>query len=227
MICKNKKGGIHTIEATIAFIAVAGFIIFVMPGLVDREDVSAVKRNYVYGSLSNLEKTGKLNDLAVAGNLSGIAVEINKTLAAPMKFTVGMSKLNVTVGTVYPKESQSQDYINFTADASALDSAKVELEYVNATNPVVYANGNLVSNRTGEHVRIFETLDITPETISGQNSIALETSNNATINYRLRIMSSLELGVRPAKKTINTINYMVAGNASTFEPAEIRVYIWR
>lgn len=227
MICKNRKGGIHTIEATIAFIAVTGFIIFIMPNLTDREDTSAIKRNYVYGSLSNLEKTGKLNDLTVAGNLSGIAIELNKTLAAPMKFTVGMSKLNVTFGTVYPKESQSQDYINFTADTNTLDSAKIELEYVNATSPVVYANGNPVLNRTGEQARIFETIDMTSETISGQNSIALETSNNATINYRLRIVSSLELGSRPAKKTVNTVNYMVAGNASTFEPTEIRVYIWR
>lgn len=385
----NRKGGIHTLEALMAFIMVLGFVVFVMPSL-RNGDSSAITRNYVLGSLSNLEKTGRLGELAVAENLSGLVAELNRTIAPPQKFTVGMSKLSTVSGMFYPRgwlpensthtgnvtlqrkvprlsgstwvlgfqyasqnvakameiggyfsstgsivnssgsivpsdnaacqmynaasdywwahvpkepgetytnhtiyfeiNSSSEDtdfvnftidllerrdtyaqdttcdyyndpdltvtatnqfilndgtqisgtpqtigaapyrapsYVNFTANASTLESASLELEYLDAASPIVYVNGNEVAYHAGSYSGKSETLDITSEIATGQNAILVKSENNATISYRLRLRDSVEFGAMPENRTINTVSYLVAGDKNTFQPTEIRVYVWR
>lgn len=221
----GKKGGMHTLEAMIAFITVLGFIAFVMPGIKSEPETVPVK-NHAFAALGNLEKSGRLGALAMAENTSGIYSELNRTILLPAKFSVGLSRQSIYPGTLYPNESQPA-YLNFTANTSTLDAATLELAYVNASGPDVFVNSQSAANHSGDYSGISETIDIKQHIITGQNSVMITAANNATISYRLRITESFEYGQRPEGRTISTVSYVVAGGKEGFRPSEIRVYIWR
>lgn len=221
-----RKGLLHTLEATMAFLMVVSFLVFVMPSIDKGNSKNSNIRSQIYVGLSEMDGLGVLRSLALAENLSGIKSELNSTINTPLKFTVGMSKSNISHGTAYPKESSMPDYINYTADKSALDSATLSLNYINASDPSVYLNGVLIKQHSGDYSGNNDIIDILSGTQDGENSIMLETSNNATIPYGMMLVESLEL--EPLKENTNviTIGYIISGNETTFSPKEIRVYVW-
>ncbi len=224
---KSRKGMLHTLEAVLAFLTVVGFIVFVMHSIDNQGSSSTQTRVYVYKALSNMEKTGKLQNLAAAQNLSGIRTQLNSTIALPMKFTVAMSKSNISHGVVYPKEGNLPAYINFTADKSALDSVNLEFSYANASDPTVYVNSQYLAGHTGDYSGNTESFDISSYVADGANSVMINTSSDSTISYSLIIVDSIQLSAPEENKSVTTIGYIVSGNGSSFSPSEIRVYVWR
>lgn len=220
-----KKGLLHTLEATMAFLMVISFLVFVMPSIDKGNSKNSNIRSQVYDGLSEMDKAGTLRSLALTENLSGIKSELNSTLNTPLKFTVGMSKSNISHGTVYPEEGNIPAYINYTADKGAIDSATLSLNYINATGPSVYLNSVLVKQHDGDYSGNEEILDISSGTQSGANSIMINTTNNAKISYSLMLFESLEL--EPLKENIDiiTVGYILSGNETLFTPKEIRVYV--
>ncbi|VVB60992.1 Uncharacterised protein [uncultured archaeon] len=224
---RSHKGMLHTLEAIIAFLMVIGFIVFVMPAVNKESSGNQQTRIYVYKALSNMEKTGKLQSLAAAQNLTGIQLELNSTLALPMKFTVAMSKSNISHGTVYPKAGNIPAYINFTADKSSLDSASLALDYANASDPAVYINNQYLSSHSGNYSGNTETFEISPYTQTGANSVMINASTDSTISYSMTIMNTIQLSAPEENKSVTTIGYIISGNRSAFSPSEVRVYVWK
>jgi len=221
-----RKGLLHTLEATVAFLMVISFLVFVMPSINTAGSKTGNIRSQIYDSLSEMDKSGTLRNLAFGENLSGIKSELNRTLNIPLKFTVGMSKSNISHGTANPEESGVPYYINYTANKSALDSATLSLNYLNATEPSVYLNGVLIKQHGGDYSGNDDVVDVLSGTQDGENSIKLETSNNATISYSLMLVESLELEALEENTDVISIGYILSGNETTFSPKEIRVYVW-
>lgn len=221
-----RKGMLHTVEAIMAFLIIIGFIVLVMPTVEREMQNSKQTRLYIYEALSSMEKSGKLQSLAAAENISGIKTELDKSLALPLKFTVELSRMNTSYGTLYPG-AENPKYINFTADKSVLDSATLNLDYSIASDPSVYINGQYIVGHTGDYSGNEETFEITSPVQTGANSIKINTSNGATINYRLIIMDSADIGPAAENTSITSVSYITSGNGTSFAPKEIRVYVWR
>jgi len=220
-----RKGLLHTLEATMAFMMVVGFLVFVMPSISKPNSNNSNIRTYVYDGLTEMDLYGNLRGLAAAENLSGIKSELNTTLNRPLKFTVGMSKSNITHGTAYPQIS-TPAYINYTADKGTLESATISLRYITATDPSVYLNDVLIKQHAGDYSGNEEIIDISSGTQNNENSIRVETTDDATISYSLMLVDSLELE-QPEKNTnVITVGYILSGNETTFSPKEVRVYVW-
>lgn len=138
------KGMLHTLEATIAFMMVVGFIVFAMPAIDKERESSTAVRLYVYEALSNMEKMGTLQNLVIAENLSGIKSEVGKNIAVPLKFTVGMSKSSITYGKIYPKEwefenSTYEGYITLQRKVPSLNGNSWVLGYNYASDSIASA----------------------------------------------------------------------------------------
>ncbi len=221
-----KKGMLHTVEAIIAFIMIVGFVILLMPIIENDTETSRQTRVYVYEALSSMEKSGKLQSLAAAQNMSGIKSELNKTIAMPLKFTVAISKPNISYGTVYPKEDELA-YIYFVSDKARLESAIFSLEYSNATNPLIYANGIALSQHSGDYSGKEDTFEISSLVQNGTNTVMLNTSSDAMVSYRLMLIERQAFSEPPNNTSITTISYIISGNGTSFIPSEIRVYVWR
>ncbi|MBU4245878.1 MAG: hypothetical protein ABIF85_04570 [Nanoarchaeota archaeon] len=224
-IKENRKGLLHTLEATIAFMMVTGFLVFVMPHINTANSKTENIRAHVYDGLSAMDSAGTLRNLAAAENLSGIKSELNSTLKTPLKFTVGMSKSNISHGTIYPKPG-APEYINYTADKGALDSATISVNYINASDPSIYINGTLLKQHSGDYSGNEEILDISSATQTGENSLMINTTNDAKISYSLLLVESLELEKPEENINIITVGYIMSGNETTFSPKEVRVYVW-
>ena len=227
LLKEKRKGMLHTLEAIFEFLMVIGFVTFVMPYLNNGGQVSKQTQIYVYQALSNMEKSGTLGNLAAAQNLSGIKSELNKTLQLPIKFTIGMSRSNISYGKAYPKENSEFKYVNFTANKTSLDYASLQITYTNATNPAIYMNGQYLASHSGDYSGNEEIFDLSAYVQTGANSVMLNTSNNATIDYRLTVVDSVELEAPAENRSITTVGYIISGNGSSFSPSEIRVYVWR
>lgn len=225
MMVKNRKALLHTLEATIGFLMVTGFLVFVMPHLNSAQEKTENTRAYVYDGLSGMDGAGILRNLAANENLSGIKSELNDTLRIPLKFTVGLSKSNISHGTINPAIG-APAYINYTANKSALDSAVVSLEYINATSPSVYLNSTLLIRHSGNYSGNTETLDITQATQNGNNSIMMNTTNDAEISYSLMLVESIILETPPNNTNVMTVGYILSGNETVFSPKEVTVYVW-
>ena len=220
-----RRGLLHTLEATMAFLMVVGFLVFIMPSINSANSKSSNVRSYVYEGLAEMDRAGILRNLASAENLSGIKSELNSTLDQPLKFTVGMSKSNISHGTAYP-ENGVPAYINYTADTGALDSATLSLNYLTASNVSIYLNGALIKQHSGDYSGNEEILDISSGTQDNENSITIETANDATISYGLMLVESIELEQPEEDTNIITVGYILSGNETTFAPKEVRVYVW-
>ena len=220
-----RKGLLHTLEATMAFMMVTSFLVFVIPYLNAAGGKTENIRTYVYDGLSSMDTAGTLRSLAAAENLSGIKSELNSTLKTPLKFTVGISKSNISHGTISPGIG-TPAYINYTADKSTLDSATISLNYISASDPSMYINGALLKQHTGDYSGNEEILDISSGTQTGENSMMINTTNSATISYSLMIIESVNLESPNENTSVITIGYILSGNETNFSPKEVRIYVW-
>jgi len=215
-----KKGGMHTIEAFIAFAIVLSFLLFLMPAITKVPDTTN-KITYVQGALKSIEKTGILREYVLSRNLTGLNESLYEFIFPLYNFTVGMSTVNAT------HNSASMNYsFNYTADAGKLEYALLSVGFKSAQDPRVYVNGNLVLSQAGNAAGVREIIDITGNTITGENIVQFNFSGSPNYDYRLLVSEYDELSALPDSKNINTVSYVLAGANSTFRPVEIRVYVW-
>lgn len=217
-----KKGMLHVVEATIAFIILVGFIIFIIPQFADRPEERQDERIRLYSALAALEKGGELADLAVARNLSGIKSGLSEIILTPLEFTVGISSLNATDG-----ESSENITIEYSANASELDSAEIEVSFSGGQNPRIYENSALLWSKDGDASETTATVDLVPNAQTGRNTVSINATGAVNFRYALRIIDSSELEPLPENKSIVTAAFIIPGNATFFRPTEVRVYGWR
>ena len=217
----NKKGAMHTIEAFISFLIVISFILTVMPALIPFDDTTQIKINNVYMSLDYLEKTGQLNEYAINEDLVGLNNSLYNLIPKTYGYSVGMSTINAT-----HKTTSGNYTFNYTANTSKLDYVYLNLVFKTALNPTIYVNGNSVLTKSGDVSGTSNKIDITEQTINGNNIVQLNFSVNTNTNYNLLISQSSELESLDNIDNIHMINYLVSGVNDTFMPAELRVYVW-
>ncbi len=217
---KTRKGAMHALEALLAFSIVIGFILFVMP-VIDISTPSGHKAHYVYSTLETIENKGLLRTYASENNLVELNTTLKELLPETYNFAVGMSHLNATHKTISGNHS-----FNYTTDTTKLDYVKLDLIFNAATDPIVYLNGNIIYSTMGDASGIIESIDLTENTIAGENQLTLNFTSSATFDYRLSILESEDLSTLPTKKNIDTVNYFISGIDNTFRPTIVRVYTW-
>ena len=112
-------------------------------------------------------------------------------------------------------------------DKSTIDYISLKLDFITATDPIIYVNGQYAWQAIGDYSGNSVDLDVTSKGINGTNEIVVKTSNNATIDYKLYVFNSENLDEIPEHRQINTINYILSGKDEIFYPTEVRVYVWR
>ena len=217
----NKKGAMHTVESFISFVIVVGFIMTVMPVLTPIDNTSQTKINNIYMSLDYLEKTGQLKEYIIDEDLVSLNTSIYNLIPKTYHFSVGMSTINAT-----HKPTSGNYTFNYTANTTKLDYVFLNLVFKTAQNPTIYVNGNLVLTKTGDVSGTTNKIDITEQTINGNNIVQLNFSTNTNTNYNLLVSQSSELKSLNNIENIRTINYLVSGVNDTFIPTELRVYVW-
>ncbi|NOQ55396.1 MAG: hypothetical protein GQ477_01175 [Nanohaloarchaea archaeon] len=220
MKTKTRKGAMHALEGLLAFSIVVGFILFVMPA-VEISTSSGHKTHYVYSTLETLESKGILRAYAFDNNMTGLNTTLKDLLPTTYNFAVGMSQINATHKTISGNHS-----FNYTIDTTKRDYVKLDFILNTATDPNIYLNGNIIYSSTGDSSGILESIDLTDNTIDGENQLTFNFTGIATFDYRLLMSESEDLSSPPFKKDIDTVNYFVSGIDSTFLPTIVRVYLW-
>ena len=217
----NKKGAMHTVESFISFVIVVGFIMTVMPVLTPIDNTSQTKINNVYMSLDYLEKTGQLKEYIIDEDLVSLNASLYNLIPKTYHFSVGMSTINAT-----HKMTSGNYTFNYAANLLNLDYVFLNLAFKTALNPTIYVNGNPVLTQTGDVSGTSNKIDITEQTINGNNIVQLNFTSNTNTNYNLIISQSSELESLENIENIRIINYLVSGVNDTFMPGEFRVYLW-
>ena len=216
-----KKGALRTMEAFISFIIVMSFILIIMPAITHTPDSSPDKLKYTYTAFKALEKQGLLRQYAYDGNLTGLNESMYALLPPTYNFTVGITSANAT------HKSVSGNYsFNYTADTGTLEYVFLDVAFTSAQDPKIYVNGTPVLIKSGVVSGTTETVDITSNTVTGNNTVQFNFTSSAAFVYRLIVTKSIDLGSLPQKKDINTVSYIVSGINSTVLPTELRVYLW-
>ncbi|MCK4550831.1 MAG: hypothetical protein KAT91_02665, partial [Candidatus Aenigmarchaeota archaeon] len=115
---------------------------------------------------------------------------------------------------------------NYTADTGTLEYVFLDVAFTSAQDPKIYVNGTPVLIKSGVVSGTTETVDITSNTVTGNNTVQFNFTSSAAFVYRLIVTKSIDLGSLPQKKDINTVSYIVSGINSTVLPTELRVYLW-
>ena len=220
-INKNKKGAMHTIEAFISFVIVIGFIMTVMPAMIPLDDTTQTKANSVYMSFDYLEKTGQLKEYIIDEDLVSLNTSLYDLIPKTYSYSVGMSTINAT-----HKATSGNYTFNYTANTSKLDYVFLNMAFKTAQDPTIYVNSNPVLTQTGDVSGTSEKIDITEQTINGNNTVQFNFSTNTNTNYNLLVSQSSELESLENIDNIRMINYLVSGVNDTFRLAELRVYLW-
>lgn len=219
-----RKGYIHTLEASIATVILLTFVIAVLPYIAPEDTSAQTTRTIIRGALEVLEKNGDLRDNAVNEDLSAIKTELQTIVPSRINFTVGISDVDITSGSV---TTSGQVFVNYTVNTSTMDFVFFKLKMSDATDPRFSINGTSIWNGSGNYIGENKEWQLADYSEAGTNQINITVTAESTIKYIVEVGNSLDLETIPGNKTINTVNYIVSGVNSTFKPTEIRVYAWR
>ena len=224
----KRHGFVRTLEGAAATLILLSFIFYVIPQVPEETKISEDTKNYVAHSIKNMEKSGALdNIIGATTNFTYIKNALNTTIPRDINYTISVTKLNTTSGTVFSEESYKGGNITYTVNNTIFSYAEIILGFTNATNPSIYENGQEIYTYTGQHSENDITLDLTLDTTDGENNIEIRTENNSSVDYILMIGNEETLEDTPADKAIGTVTYILSGKDSNFEPSVLKIYLWR
>lgn len=225
---RRRSGFVRTLEGAAATLILLSFIFYVIPQVPEYSKISEDTKNYVTQSIKNMEKSGALdNIIGDTTNMTYIKNALNTTIPRDINYTISVTKVNTTSGTVFSEESYKGANITYIVNNSIFRYAEIILSFTNSTNSKIYENGKEIYTYTGPQLENDVNLDLTLDTIDSENNIEIRTENNSSVDYILIVGNEETLENTPKDKAIGTVTYILSGKDSYFQPSVLKIYLWR
>lgn len=213
----GRKGFIKTLEAVVAAAIFVIFLLNVVPGISGAEDSGSALKEKVSRHLEGLDKEGNLRQDVVDKELDSIQSSLEGDFAG-YDIAIGLSYIGMTDG----RYSGGGLTESFEVNKSRAEKEILRL-WVNRGQGIdISINGNSVVSNPGTG---YSQVEIESETVDGGNP--LEISGSGNLFYRIEQYNYMQNGDLPEEGKINSLSYTVAGKEGSFQPSELRVYLWR
>lgn len=213
----GRKGFIKTLEAVVAASIFFIFILNAVPAISGAEDTGAAVKEELSRQLESLDREGTLRQDVVNKDLAGIEDDLEGDFAG-YRMAIGLSYLGMSDGR-YNGGGLTE---SFDVNKSRAEKEVLRLWVEEDQGIDVSINGNSVISSPGTG---YTEVNIESDTVDGGNT--LEISGSGNLFYRIDKYNYMQNGDLPEDRSINSMSYTLAGEEGSFQPSELRVYLWR
>ncbi|MCJ7478923.1 MAG: hypothetical protein MUP63_01975 [Candidatus Nanohaloarchaeota archaeon QJJ-7] len=218
----KRKGVIHTIESILAAIIFL-MLIITLSQQVDvggeiGPDIKIRERN----ALETLDLSGELRPPAENQSVSILRDRLDDHLNA-LNVEAALLHVNTTQDTVSFSGTHTE---TFTVNNSAVERQVLHLWFEGTEAPNASINGNPVYQNTGT-VDGYEKVDISDETVDGDNTLEIETAAASKVSYSVDIYEYRTTGEPPSDTDVISASYPISGYNVSFAPVEVSVQAWQ
>lgn len=218
----GRKGVAHALEAIIAAFVLFVFILSITNlGGTDPAARTTTIQKQTINILHALDVNGSLRPAVEDQDLSSLT-----SLVADHVQTRNVEIALLTVNSTSTEASFTTQYTDTFQVTGAAEQEELRLWYRDAAAPNVSINGAAVSNNTGTLTDQYETLDISAETVNGENTVQIDVAGSSSIGYSIDVYNRQQSGQPPTDSDVFTTSYLVSGGNTTFAPAEVTVISW-
>lgn len=218
----------HILEATFIAVLILTFVLAIIPSIERKENIQSAKDSFSEG-LKSLDRRGVLREYVYGDpiQLANLKTNLSSVTVKRINFTVGVTTRSTETGNISVSQLVTGGYKGtyaFSIDNTSLESSLLSLTFSTQDNADFYLNNDLIGIRdTSSNV---SSIDLSDRYVNGTNTFELLMPDQQNVSRKLDKQTVSRYESLPAASSVTVVGYFVAGINRTYDPREIRVYLW-